>query len=158
LSDRALLRVGDWMLAQGLLSVEVLRDYVWDSHLNGVQRARRVLPLLRSGVASPRESDVRWELRKAGLPEPELNIDVFDDNGGWLARGDLVFREWKLIVEYDGWQHERDARQRQWDIHRREALEAAGWRLIVITATDMERPSLVAVRVRQALVQRGFRG
>jgi hypothetical protein len=157
LSDKALARVGDWMLAEKLVTLELLRDYLWDSHLDGVQRARRVLPLLRAGVASPRESDLRWELRSAGLPEPELNTDVFDAHGAWLAKGDLVFRAWKIIVEYDGWQHERDARQRQWDILRREALEAAGWRLIVITTADMSRPGLVVARVRQALAQRGYR-
>ena len=157
LTDRALLRVGDWMLAQKLVTIETLRNYVWDSHLNGVQRARRVLPHLRTGVASPRESDLRWELERAGLPEPELNADVFDEYGGWLARGDLVYRRWKVIVEYDGWQHERDARQRQWDILRREALEAAGWRLIVVTSVDLARPAVVAARVRQALAQRGYR-
>lgn len=112
--------------------------------------------MVRRGVASPRESDVRWTLLRSGLPEPELNVDLLDEHGAWLARGDLVYRRWKVLVEYDGFQHERDARQRQWDLHRREKLEAAGWRVIVVTAKDMAAPSTVAIRVRQALRQRGF--
>jgi hypothetical protein len=158
LSDRALLRVGDWMVAQKLVELGMLRAYVADSHLDGVQRARRVAALIRPGAASPRESDLRWELRRAGLPEPELNAEISDDRGQWLARGDLVYRDYKVVVEYDGWQHERDAAQRQWDHLRREQLEANGWRVIVITTRDMRSPAAVVARVRQALRQRGFRG
>ncbi|EFQ83680.1 hypothetical protein HMPREF0063_11343 [Aeromicrobium marinum DSM 15272] len=133
-----------------------LRGYVLESHLDGVRRARRVAPLVRSGVASPTESDVRWALHRGGLPEPEINVDIHDDHGGWLARGDLVYRRWKVLVEYDGWQHERDADQRQWDHLRREQLEACGWRVVVITAADLRQVRGVVVRVRQALRQRGW--
>ena len=78
-------------------------------------------------------------------------MDIHDDRGRWLARGDLVFARHKVLVEYDGWQHERDARQRQSDHLRREQLEAAGWRVIVVTAADMARPWTVIARIRQAL-------
>src|ERR1044072_9237119 len=88
LSDRALLRVGDWMLAERLIDLNDLRDYVHDSHLNGVQRARRVVARVRPGVASPCETAVRWELLSAGLPEPEINADIRDAHGRWIARGD----------------------------------------------------------------------
>jgi very-short-patch-repair endonuclease len=158
LNDRNLLRVGDWLASTGQVDVRALRSNVEDSHLDGVQRARRVAKWVRSRVASPRESDVRWALRRAGLPEPELNVDIHDDHGTWLAKGDLVYGRWKVLVEYDGWLHERDARQRQWDHLRREQLEANGWRLIVVTTVDMAKPALVAHRVRQALRQRGFDG
>lgn len=155
-NDRNLLRIGDWLVASDLVDPQLLLNYLSDSHLDGVQRARRVALMVRRGVASPRESDVRWTLLRSGLPEPELNVDLLDEHGAWLARGDLVYRRWKVLVEYDGFQHERDARQRQWDLHRREKLEAAGWRVIVVTAKDMAAPSTVAIRVRQALRQRGF--
>lgn len=156
LSDRALIRLGDWMVGQRMLDPGTLTSYVQDSHLNGVRRARRVAPLLRGRSASPQESELRWRLVRAGLPEPELNADITDDKGGWLARGDLVYRRWKVLVEYDGWHHERDARQRQWDHLRREQLEGAGWRVIVVTVADMERPAMIVHRVRQALRQRGY--
>lgn len=156
LSERELLAVGDWLVAHQLTLPETLEGFALESHFDGVQRARRVAPLVRAGVASPRESDVRWHLVKAGLPEPEINGEIFDDHGAWLARGDLVYREQKVLVEYDGWQHERDAKQRQWDGIRREQLEAAGWRVVVITTADMSQPSRIVTRVRQALRQRGL--
>ncbi|MGH3474777.1 MAG: DUF559 domain-containing protein [Aeromicrobium sp.] len=155
LNERNLLRVGDWLVHTGQVHLAELRAYVHDSHLNGVQRARRVAPHLSEGVESVRESDVRWALMREDLPAPEVNVDIHDDAGGWLARGDLVYRRWKVLVEYDGWHHERDATQRQWDHHRREALEAAGWRVIVVTSADMASLPTIAIRVRQALRQRG---
>lgn len=151
LDDRRLLRVGDWVVASGLVDVDELRSYCAESHLDGVRRARRVAALVRERVASPRESDLRWWIHRGGLPEPETNVDIHDDRGRWLARGDLVFRRHRVLVEYDGWQHERDARQRQWDHLRREQLEAAGWRVIVVTSIDLEKPWTVIARIRQAL-------
>jgi hypothetical protein len=153
LSERDLMAAGDWLVGTGAVDLLDLRAYVITSHLDGVRKARRVAPLVRERVASVRESYVRWELHRAGLPEPEVNVDITDDLGTWLARGDLVFRRWKVLVEYDGWQHERDAKQRQWDHLRREQLEAAGWRVIVVTAEDMVRPKTIVARVRQALQQ-----
>lgn len=156
LRDRDLLRVGDWLVASGRTDVDTLRAYVFRSHLDGVQRARRVAMMVRAGAASPRESDVRWEIVQAGLPEPELNVDILDDLGDFIARGDLVYRRWKVVVEYDGWQHERDAWQRQYDHLRRERLEGAGWRVIVITAADFRHPRALVRRIETALRQRGF--
>ena len=157
LSTRELVQVGDWLVAQKQTDLLELRAYVIQSHLDGVLRARDAASMVREGAESVRESALRWDLVRRGLPEPELNTDILDELGRFLARGDLVYREWKVLVEYDGWQHERDALQRQRDHLRREALEAAGWRVIVITSADMAAPRSVVRRVREALVQRGFR-
>lgn len=151
LSSRRLLAVGDWLVSTQRVRLLDLRTYVIESHLDGVRHARRIAPLVCEKVASVYESYVRWELHAAGLPEPEVNAEIYDDHGAWLARGDLVYRRWKVVVEYDGWQHERGAAQRQWDHLRREQLEAAGWRVIVIPVEDMKRPRTIVARVRQAL-------
>jgi hypothetical protein len=154
LSVRELVEVGDWMVQRGLATIEGLHDYATRVHLDGVQRARKAALLVRAGSESPRESGLRVTLVTAGLPEPEINTDIVDADGRFLARGDLVYRAQRLIVEYDGWYHERDAEQRQKDILRRERLEAAGWRLLVVTALDMSRPDEVVARVRRALASR----
>ena len=65
---------------------------------------------------------------------------------GFVARVDMLFRAFKVIVEYDGWQHERDPRQRQRDRERRERLEALGFRLIVVTDTDLRQPASIPWR------------
>jgi very-short-patch-repair endonuclease len=154
--DQRLLGIGDWLVRECGVRPWELVELALTTHLDGVQRARRVAPYVRTAAASVTESQVRWLLVRSGLPEPELNVDIHDEHGAWLARGDLVYRSWKVLVEYDGWQHERDGQQRQWDHLRREGLEAAGWRVIVVTVVDLQRPSAVVVRVRQALRARGL--
>ena len=114
--------------------------------------------LVRNRVDSVRETDVRLTLVACRLPEPETNGVIRDDRGRFLARGDLVYRRWKLVIEYDGWHHERDAEQRSKDIHRRERLEAAGWRVIVVTYNDMSHPISVVARVWEALTLAGYIG
>lgn len=151
LSTVELIEVGDWMVARGLVDVMELNVFAMESHLDGVRRARRAVAHVRTGSESIRESRLRWILVSAGLPEPELNVEIRNDRGTFLARGDLVYRERKVLVEYDGWHHERDAWQRQRDVLRREALEAAGWRVIVVTTADMRDPGGVVARVASAL-------
>ena len=155
---RDLVRAGDALVRAGLTSVDRLLDYVASSHLDGVIRAREAALLVRERVDSPRETDVRLLLVLAGLPEPQTNVDVFDDSGTWLARGDLVIPEFRLIIEHDGWHHERSAGQRQKDHLRRERIEAAGWTLIVITVADFEHPTAIVARVYEALARRGYAG
>ncbi|MCW2840499.1 MAG: hypothetical protein JWR55_1982 [Aeromicrobium sp.] len=158
LDERTLLRVGDWLVRQGQVDLLDLRAFVLESHLDGVQRARRVAPLVRERVDSPRESDVRWILHVTGLPVPEPNVEIVDELGIRVAKGDLVYLRWKVVVEHDGWHHERDATQRQRDHLRRERLEALGWRVIVITAEDFRNENQIAWRVHSALAERGYRG
>jgi hypothetical protein len=158
LSLAQLVAVGDWLIARGLTDVTQLQGYALKSHLNGVQMARVAAELVRSGSESPRESMVRVVFVAWGLPEAQTNVDIRDSDARFLARADLVFEEWRVIVEYDGWYHERDAAQRQRDILRREALEAAGWLIVVITSRDMEQPRSIAWRAYNALRLRGYRG
>ena len=157
LSQANLVRAGDMLVRLGLTTPDVLKMYAAERHLDGVVRTRRSTRLVRSKVDSVRETDVRLLLILSGLPEPGVNL-VISADGHFLARGDLVYVEFKVVVEYDGWQHERDARQRRKDIHRRERLEAAGWRVIIITADDMRHPASVAGRVWDALTLAGYEG
>ncbi|MEV7397339.1 DUF559 domain-containing protein [Aeromicrobium sp. NPDC092404] len=153
-----LVRAGDWLVRLRLTTPDTLMAYAMSSHLNGVRRARRVASHVRERVDSVMETDLRLMLRFARLPEPEINGTITDVFGGFLARGDLVFRQWRVVVEYDGWHHERDARQRQKDHLRRERLEANGWRVIVVTIEDMRAPSMIVQRVHAALTLAGYVG
>lgn len=128
--------------------------YAMDSHLDGVVRARKITPLIASRVDSVAETDLRIMLRFARLPMPEVNAQMLGQHGEFLARGDLPYPRWKVLVEYDGWHHERDGLQRQKDHLRRERLEAAGWRVVVVTIEDMKNPTSVVSRVYSALVHR----
>ena len=158
LSFRDLVRAGDALCRLGLTTPERLQVYAIERHLDGVRRARRAAPHVRDGVDSVRETDLRLLLRFARLPEPEVNGWIVNDAGAVIARGDLLYRRYQVVVEHDGWHHERDARQRQKDHLRRERLEAAGWTVIVVTAEDFKNPLGIVRRVHNALATHGYRG
>ncbi|AWB87237.1 hypothetical protein [Mycetocola zhujimingii] len=127
----------------------------------GVKTLRRALELLNNRAESPKESILRVELVLAGLPSPEINVDVFDRHGRFIARVDMMFRQHRLILEYEGLQHLLDADQwtrdirrtrrleyeglqhlldaDQWtrDIRRTRRLESEGWRVIRVTQADL---------------------
>jgi very-short-patch-repair endonuclease len=153
-----LIQAAEHMIHHGLVTLDGLTEYALERHLDGVQRVRRVLGWIREGVESPRESTLRLMIVFARLPEPRCNLTIRDAHGRFLARGDLVYPEHLVLVEYDGWYHERDAQQRQSDLHRRERLEAAGWRVIVVTSRDLTMPRVVVRRVHEALVERRYTG
>jgi len=62
----------------------------------------------------------------------EVNPELFDDVGRFIARADVLFREWRVIVEYDGEQHRVDDRQYEIDQHRLERLRSAGWTVVQV--------------------------
>jgi hypothetical protein len=158
LSPRDLVRAGDWLVRLGLTTPEVLQAYARERHLDGVVLTRRTSLLVRSRVDSVKETDVRLVLVASRLPEPEVNGTILDDRGEFVAQCDLVYRELRIVIEYDGWHHERSADQRQRDILRRERLEAAGWRVIVVTAADLRNLAGLVGRVWDAMTSAGYRG
>jgi very-short-patch-repair endonuclease len=153
-----LVQAAEHLIHRRLTTSEEIAEYAMARHLDGVRRLRRVLGLIREGVESPRESTLRLMIVFARLPEPRCNVDIHDGGGRFIARGDLVYETYRLVVEYDGWYHERSAAQRQRDLGRRERLEAAGWRVIVVTSDDMRKPEMLIARIHQALVARGYDG
>lgn len=82
------------------------------------------------------------------LPEPELNIDVFDGLGRFLGCVDMAYAQQRVAVEYLGMLHgERWAQ----DVERIAGLRAAGWTVIEVTAPLLKRPNTLVARVRAAL-------
>ncbi|WP_050670297.1 endonuclease domain-containing protein [Luteipulveratus halotolerans] len=146
LSLEDLVILGDAVVGTDADELLALRHLVRRSRgIRGVVRARDALDLVRLGSRSPRESLTRVIFAQGGLPEPELNADVLDEHGGWLAQVDFLWREQRVIVEYDGEVH-ADATQRRKDAQRRRQLIAAGWRVIVLTRDDIPRRAHEVVR------------
>jgi hypothetical protein len=106
----------------------------------GRRKIRAAAELIRSGSGSPMETRARLAFGRAGLPEPELNAPVHAEDGHFVARVDFLWREARVIVEYEGDQHRTDRRQWQNDIHRVRLLEGLGWKVIRITASDLSDP------------------
>ena len=149
--DQAIPILDALLNATGVKTADVVA--IADRHqgIRGVRRLRATLALVDGGAESPQESRVRVLLVGAGLPQPETQIEFFDQYGSVRVRVDMGWREWKVAVEYDGVQHWSDRRQRSWDIDRIALLEAAGWTVVRVSAEMLSRPNVVIARVRAKL-------
>jgi hypothetical protein len=95
------------------------------------------------------ETRLRLLLVLAGLPRPEAQVSLYDDAGGFLGRPDLLYREPRLALEYDGGTHRNSLAD---DNRRQNRLLAAGFRLLRFTAGDvLGTPDAVVALVRSAL-------
>ncbi len=147
--------VGDAIVRSRLASVERLRAAAAGMRGRHCRLARRAAALVRDLVDSPMETRVRLMIVFAGLPEPRIAQNVFDDSGGWIARLDLSYPDAKVAIEYDGSQHLTNRRQWTSDLMRRELLDRAGWRVIVLTAQDYyRRPDHTLGRIEAVLIER----
>src|SRR5262245_31948930 len=150
---------GDAMVRHGHTFLDALRETANAVRGRRGIRARQAARSVRACVDSPMETRLRLLIVHAGLPEPETNRDVISSHGGWLARPDLSYPEWKIAIEYDGDHHRVDSRQWRRDIARRENLEADGWIVLVVTAVDVfQRPAPTLMRIFSALDRRGCPG
>ncbi|MBT2519325.1 DUF559 domain-containing protein [Streptomyces sp. ISL-90] len=112
------------------------------------------LPRLRTGVDSRPESRLRLLLVASRLPEPEIGIGVRVP-GGRMLHPDLAYPALRLAFEYEGDEHRTNARRFRDDIRRREALEAAGWRVVRVVSDDVfEDTDDFIARVRAVLAAR----
>ncbi len=154
---RQLVAVGDSLVRRTDLTLVELRAATSVEGRRHVRAARQASRLVRDKVDSPRESDLRLLLTLAGLPRPEVNLDVFDAYQ-WLARPDLSYPSCRIAIEYDGRHHWRTSSQRERDIRRVEDL-SRGWLVIVVTHEQLSHdPYGVLRRVFMALSERGHAG
>ncbi len=147
----AVIRLDALAGATGITPIEV--EHLADSHAGarGIVQLRRALHLMDPGAESPYETRTRLALINAGLPKPSTQIVVRND-GRFVARLDMGWREWKVAVEFDGAHHWTDPAQRTRDIDRWAELEAIGWRIVRVSAGLLQnRPWIVIARVRDAL-------
>ena len=140
----------DGMLRAGAVTEEALarefsrRRATWRS-----TRADRVLPLLDGRAMSPPESRFRVAFALAGLPAPELQGPI-EEGGLWIGNPDFVWRDQRVVVEYEGEYH-FDAEQIRKDDVRYARLVAAGWTVIRLSSYDSRHMDQVVARVAAAL-------
>ena len=143
---------------QPWVSLTELTERVERFRGRGKRTAASAVSLVRPGAESRPETLLRLAIRAAGLPEPEVNVDVFDSVGRFIGRGDLVYRQWRVIVEYDGEQHRTDTWQFDRDIRRLEDLAGNGWRVVRLTVRSFFQDRDAAMqRITQALQDGGWR-
>jgi len=142
----------DMAVRRGLVDPTALASA--DDGRPGMARLRS-LAMLAEPAESPMETRLRWLLIQAGLPRPEVQINLHDTAGRFVGRADLLYPIASLVLEFDGSTH-RDRLVE--DDRRQNALVNAGYRLLRFTSADIYgRPDIVVAQVRAGLTARsGF--
>ncbi len=134
----------------------------------GARALRAALAASSDRVDAPTETRLRLLFAGAGLPTPEVNRCVYDEDGFPVHTPDLSWPEWMVGADYDGEHHfARDSdqqvalgrasnRRRRQDIGRLERMEEIGWTLRLFVAFDIFRGQQAAIsRMREAFRQAG---
>lgn len=151
-----LVAFGDAMMRHyGTTQSELIATVLRRKRYPGRLKARHCIDLLNPKAESPMESELRILLMEARLPTPAINPDILDQDGQFLARVDIAFEQYRVIVEYDG-AHHAEMHQRAYDAARRAVLREHGWIVVEIVGEDMRYPNRVISRVRAALIERGW--
>jgi very-short-patch-repair endonuclease len=147
----AVIRVDALLQATHLKIVDVEALLLRHKGVRGTVDLRQVLRLADPGAESPQETRLRLVLTDAGLRPTHTQIDVFD-HGFFVGRLDMGWPQWKVGVQYDGFQHWTDPQQRTRDIDQDVAYRDLGWRIVRVGADLMKhRQASVIGRTLTAL-------
>jgi hypothetical protein len=152
-----LVTAGDWLTRLRRTTLARLQSVVHTHSGRGVVLARAAVGFVRERVDSPRETWLRLSLVLAGLPMPECNLIIGDDQGP-IGRVDLVYLAYRVIIEYEGDQYRTDPNQWNRDIDRQEDFTRDRWTLIRVTSERARRPHLLVQTIYQALRTNGYDG
>jgi hypothetical protein len=149
-----LVSAADGALADERVTLQVLQEMAvsWTGR-PGVDLLGRAVGLARHGSDSPLETGIRLVIHDAGLPEPDLQMEL--RLGGTTYRIDLGWRRWRLGIEGDGRVHE-DPDAVFADRYRQNLMQNARWLLLRFTWKDLtQRPWYIVETVRDALRAQG---
>jgi hypothetical protein len=146
--DEAVVAV-DVMTASTVADLTTVRALAAAARGRGAARAREAIRLADGRAGSPQETRLRLLMARSGLPAPVAQY-VVRDASGFVARVDSAWPELRLAVEYDGAWHAEPGRFAK-DRRRLNRLQAAGWRVVFVTAADLYHPAQVVARIAAAL-------
>jgi hypothetical protein len=145
--------VGDAVLRSGAATHEQLLAAVEAAGgVRGIRAARAALPHLESRSESLMESRFRMRLVLGGVPRPEAQFDVYDDDGH-VGRGDLHLDG--VVLEYDGLKERRERPVFVAERRRQTRMAETGLEIRRFTANDYYvRPAAaVCAEVLRAVTQ-----
>jgi hypothetical protein len=119
----------------------------------GAAMFHRIMDRRSDGGLTP-ESAPERQLARAlvdqGLPEPEVQDCVLDTDGRLVARCDLAYPQWSVVIEYDSVQEHTGRAALLRDSARRNAITALGFTPVVATVDDLRNRCVrVASVIRQ---------
>lgn len=152
--------VADAALFAGLVTSELIGSALdRATGRAGILRARHSLGLIDGASESVAETRSRLIFSAFGLPAPETQVDIFDEDGVFIGRVDFFWPEFGVIGECDGFgkyfddadpmeTRRRLAREKDRDA----ALMALGYRVLHWRWADLDNPARLAHRVRSVLL------
>lgn len=151
LSPLAGLVTADSALRAGVPRASVLDVLAYCSGWPGVRLAREVVAFADARSDSPLESGVRWQLAQAGLPAPELQLTICDEDGRDEGDVDFVWLAQRTILEADGRLKYAEPSALWREKRREDALRALGFEVVRCYWEDMMGGgAVIAARVRAA--------
>ena len=136
----------DKQATRGELEAVVARCERWP----GIQRARRVVAFADPGAESVLESISRVAFHQHGLPPPELQVWVGDDDE-ITGRVDFLWRQHRTIAEADGAIKYTGAARALAQLNRDARLREAGFEVVHFTWPEITRvPGQVVGAIRAA--------
>lgn len=152
------IKVGDWLLRHGHTTIDEIRTLALSGlWRHGADEAVWILDHLDSRSRSLMESELRPLLTFAGLAPPEVNVAI-DVGESVEVIGDLVYREWRTVVEYEGSQHQVNRSQYSSDLDRYAMMRAADVRYVQVTKERIARPKTLVGEVFRTLLAAGYDG
>lgn len=117
----------------------------------------RALDDVRVGSMSPAETEYRLAAGAAGLPEPTLDQEIRDASGILLGISEIVYPEYRTIIEIEG-DHHRTSRA-QWlrDMRKYAAYVRVGYEVVRLTGAQARRGAGATI-VREVLMRHGWPG
>ena len=116
----------------------------------GVPSARLAVAFLDPRSESPGESYSRVVMHERGLPRPELQYEILDDNGLLVARCDFAWPDRRTVGEFDGL---REVLRSSWantnevvvtEKRREDAIRSYSWQVARWIWADLDRPAELA--------------
>jgi hypothetical protein len=122
----------------------------------GAGVARRALAFADGRAESVGESVSRVRMAQLGLPAPELQFEVFDGKGLWIARVDFAWPDRGVVGEFDGAVKYTGAPKEvaavvMQEKRRHQAIEEVGWRVVRWGFRDMDDRERFRDRLASAL-------
>ena len=153
-----LLHAGEMTLEE--FSEQVKKHAYWPGSLT----ANVVVRLADGRLESVGEDRFLFFVYQQGLPVPEPQLEIRDEQGRLIGRVDFAWPELGVFVEFDGrtkyQKYRRDGESLEDFLMREKRREElvcllTGWTCIRISWQDMSRPERLAARIRRMLASRG---
>lgn len=127
-----------------------LAEYLYRRARRGRPGVRKMRAALERSFAHGRPTDSETEtsvlhaLRSNGFPEPTLQYVLRDENGRFIARVDLAYPQWRIILEYNSrlfhiGRRDEDDRRTNW-------AAQYGWWAIPVVGADLNDDGAGLVR------------